>query len=241
MGIPRPGRALFALSIAAAGAFTAGWHGFAAEWLPREIAGHAAAAAVFGASLLAGGLLLLVPFTARLASLALSIILLLPLALQIPHVAAQPLIEAVWEDTSEKLAFFAGAWTIFSSLRRTPAGSARAGRILFALALPAIGVSHMVYLDHTAPLIPSWLPYHVPLAYLTGAAHIAAGIGILSGLRLAAILETVMTGLFTLLIWVPAVATQAGRSDWSELCVSAAITGAAWVVADSFRDAEPRG
>ena len=96
----------------------------------------------------------------------------------------------------------------------------------------------MFYLDQTAPLIPSWLPFHVPLAYFTGAAHIAAGIGILLGVvpRLAATLEAVMVSLFTLLVWVPTVvAAPASRFNWAEIFVSTAITGSAWAVAGSFR------
>ena len=114
----------------------------------------------------------------------------------------------------------------------------RLGQVLFALALPGIGLSHMFYLDQTAPLIPSWLPFHAPLAYFTGAAHIAAGIGILLGVlpRLAATLEAVMVSLFTLLVWVPTVvAAPASRFNCAEIFVSTAITGSAWAVAGSFR------
>jgi uncharacterized membrane protein len=121
---------------------------------------------------------------------------------------------------------------------RANSGNVRAGQILFALALPAIGLSHMVYLNQTAPLIPSWLPFHVLLAYFTGAAYIAAGVGILFGVlpRLAATLTAIMVSLFTLLVWVPMViAAPTSRGDWSEFCVSTAITGAAWAVAESFR------
>jgi uncharacterized membrane protein YphA (DoxX/SURF4 family) len=78
----------------------------------------------------------------------------------------------------------------------------------------------------------------VPLAYLTGAAHIAAGAGILFGVlpRLAATLEAMMVSLFTLLVWVPAVgAAPTSRSDWAEFCISTAIAGSAWAVAESIR------
>jgi len=114
----------------------------------------------------------------------------------------------------------------------------RLGQVVFALATLPIGLSHFFYLNMTAPLIPSWLPFHVALAYFTGAAWIAAGLAILSGVlaRLAATLTAIMVSLFTVLVWIPMVtAAPADLGNLSEICVSAAITGAAWAVAGSFR------
>jgi uncharacterized membrane protein len=240
------GQGLFAISFAVIGALSIGFHGFAEAWelLPKWLAVHDALVLLSGAILLAAGLALLVPRTARAASLALAIVLVLRLLLlHVPRVATHPLIEVVWESMSENLIYIAGAWTIFSMLPREGVvraniANVRAGQILFALALPAIGMSHFFYLNMTAPLIPSWLPFHVPLAWFTGAAWIAAALGILFGVvpNLAASLTAIMVSLFTLLIWVPAVIAAPGNvSDWSEICASAAITGAAWAVAESLR------
>jgi uncharacterized membrane protein len=240
------GQVLFALSFAVIGALSIGFHGFAGAWelVPKWLAAHDALVLLSGTILLAAGLALLVPRTARAASLALAIVLVLRLLLlHVPRVAAHPLVEVMWESMSENLVYIAGAWTIFSMLPREGGalakfGNVRAGRILFALALPAIGLSHFFYLNMTAPLIPSWLPFHVPLAYFTGAAWIAAALGIFFGVLpdLAAMLTAIMVSLFTLLIWVPAaIAAPTNVSDWSEICTSTAITGAAWAVAESFR------
>ena len=240
-----PGRVLFAVSFAVLGALTVGLHGFAEAWplVPKGIAWHDTLATISGVILLAGSAALLVPRTAGPASLLLIAFLFLQLLLKASHVVARPLIEVQWEDMSQNLIYLAGAWMIFSVLPHESGAllkfrNMRAAQILFALALPAIGLSHMLYLNLTAPLIPSWLPFHVTLAYFTGAAHIAAGIGILFGVlpRLAATLEAVMVSLFTVIVWIPVVtATPANRFDLSEICVSAAISGAAWTVAGSFR------
>ena len=236
------GQVLFGLSIAAIGAFGIGWHSFAE--VPKWLGPHHTVAAIFGVILLAGGLALLVPRTAKAASLVLAAVLVLRfLLLRIPPLAAHPLVEGVYEEMSETLFCIAGAWTIFSMLAReggilSKFGNIRAGQIVFALATPGIGLSHFFYLNLTAPLIPSWLPFHVPLAYFTGAAWIAAGLGIFFGVlpRLAATLTAVMVSLFTLLVWVPMiVGAPAKVSNWSEILTSAAITGAAWAVAESFR------
>jgi uncharacterized membrane protein len=249
MRITGLGQVLFAVSFAAIGALSIGFYDFTVAWelLPKWIArqdAHHMLDMFCGVLLLAGGLGLLVPRTAIPASLLLAGLLLLRLLLlHVPRIAGHPLIEGVWESMSENLICLAGAWTIFAMLlrdgtARARSGSVRAGQILFALATPAIGLSHFFYLNKTAPLIPSWLPLHVPLAYFTGAAWIAAGAGIFFGVlpRLAATLAAVMVSLFTLLVWVPAmIAAPTSRGNWAEICTSAAITGAAWAVAESFR------
>ncbi|HEY6579272.1 MAG TPA: hypothetical protein VIY09_08105 [Rhizomicrobium sp.] len=236
------------MSFAGLGGLLAGVHDFSLVWppIPKAVVWHGVLATIYGATLLGGGIALLAPRMARSSALVLTAILLLRLLwLEAPHVAAHPLIEGVWEDFSENLAFVAGGWTIFSMLPRARGalanfGSVRVGQLLFALALPAFGLSHMFYMNMTAPLIPAWLPFHVPLAWFTGVAHIAAGAGIFFGVlpRLAATLEAVMVSLFTLLVWPPMlVAMPASRANWSEICVSAAISAAAWAVAESFREA----
>jgi uncharacterized membrane protein len=240
------GQIVFAASMMLAGALSIAFHDFALVFgeVPKTIAGHDALAMASGAILLLGGAALLVPRTARIAAFVLTILLLLfTLLCHVRPVVMHPLVEGSWYALGETLALAAGAWIVFSM---QPArgggslanfGSVRAGQIVFGLCLIPLGLSHMFYMNLTAPLIPSYLPFHVPLGYATGAFHIAAGLGILFGVVpwLAATLETVMVSLFTLLIWVPAVLGTPKPFDWTEFCASLAITGAAWVVADSFR------
>lgn len=239
------GRSLFGLSFAALGTLSILFHDFALIWapVPGAIARSNALAILSAIVLIACGVALFKPRTASWSTLLLTGYLGFRVLLQIPRLAEHPLIEANWYDLSENLLLGAGAWTIFAlSPHKTQLArqiiNARVGQILFAMALPAIGLSHFFYLNQTAPLIPSWIPFHVPIAYLTGAAHIAAGAGILFSIlpRLAATLEALMVSAFTLLVWVPMVsAASATRFDWSEICVSTAIAGSAWAVAESLR------
>ena len=114
-----------------------------------------------------------------------------------------------------------------------------AGHAVCAL---VFGGSHFVYMNLTAPLVPKWLPPTQEFwGYATGVGFVAAGVAILIGVqaRLAAILVTAMLASFALLVHEPML--LAGHSihmNWTESAVNLAVTGAAWVVANSL--ARPR-
>ena len=113
----------------------------------------------------------------------------------------------------------------------------RVARILFAVSLIPIGLSHIVYVKQTAEFVPAWLPYRVGWAYLTGAGQIACGLGVLFSVfpRVAAWSEAGMISLFTLLVWAPAiVAAPRTRLPWTAFFISWAIASAAWVLAQNI-------
>ncbi|HWD27553.1 MAG TPA: hypothetical protein VG387_10335 [Rhizomicrobium sp.] len=232
------GRILFALSLAVLGGLLVGVHGFGDVWptVPKGFVWHDPIVMLTGIVLLTGGAALVAPRTARIGAMVLAGFFAFELAvLKLPHVVAHPMLMAVYEDGGETVACLGGALTILAMLR---AGAwLRVGQLSFGLALIPFGLAHFIYLDQTAPLIPAWLPFHATLAYLTGAAYIAAGLSILAKVLapLAATLTAAMVSLFTLIIWVPAIVTGPKLlGNWSELCVSTAISGAAWAVAASF-------
>ena len=216
------------------GDFAQLWH-FAPASLPgRQILAYASAAIM-----LVCGIGLLSRRTDVLAARVLfwywAILLLV---LKVPIVVKHPLVEVAWQSMSEIVVVFTGGWVLFAAEGR----ALRMAQLVFGLALIPLGLAHFVYLNLTAPLVPAWLPYHTGWAYLTGAAQIAAGIGVLLGIypRLAATMEAAMLTAFTVLVWIPAIlAAPTSRPSWSEFTISWAVSAGAWVVAASITKKNP--
>jgi len=198
---------------------------------------------------LLGGIGLLLTATATLASRVLFVFLFLWLVLlKLPAVVAVPTMEATWLGFGEIAVIFAGAWILLATdamnvERLHPRwlvgeNGVRAARLLFAVSLPMIGLSHFFYSAETVAYVPKWLPFPLGWAYLTGAGSLAACLGLLLGVwpRLAATLEAAMLGTITLLVWgAGLIAKPADRTTWTGFLISSAIASGAWVVADSYR------
>ncbi len=253
----RLGRVVFAVSFAAIGLLSLLSGDFALVWqpVPEWVPWRAPLAHASGTLLLTCGLGMLMPRAARWATLALTGNLVLwLLLLRLPPLLAKPGSASLWLGFGETLMLVTGGWILFASLPTGDGGDVRSGaglgalatggramrlpRLLYAAALPLVGLSHFVYLNGTAAMVPAWLPWHEGFAWLTGAGHVAAGLAILVAVlpRLAAAAEAVMLSLFTLLVWVPSIAdAPATRLPWTAFFVSAALTGAAWAVAGSLQ------
>ncbi len=238
---PQVARVAFAAAMITLGVIGFLVRDFVLVWgpLPSWVHGRVALACICAALALALGIALLIRRTAATASLWLVVyIALWMLLVRLPTAIEHPLIEVTWESCGEIALLLAGAWSIYADLRaRAPDERARGlrfARVLFGLALIPIGLSHFAYLGNTAGLVPSWLPFHRGWAYLTGACHLAAGLGALLSVlpKLAATLESVMLGIFTVLVWIPIVIAAPGtHGNWTEIWTSAALTVAAAVVA----------
>jgi len=151
-----------------------------------------------------------------------------------------------YSGAAEQLAIAAGGLIVYAANARIDAALAarltRLGQLAFGVCALLFGGAHFFYMSLTVPLVPKWLPPSQEFwAYATGIGHIAAGVAILTGVqaRLAAILLTAMFASFTPLVHVPLLlADPASHMNWSENALNIALTGAAWVVADSL--ARPR-
>jgi uncharacterized membrane protein len=251
----RPVRAAFALALIGLGMlglihgdFALVWQRIPIEYLPgRTFIAYACAVV----ELVTGVGLLLPRFALPAAAAAMVFTLLWAILLKLPAVLVVPTMEATWLGLGEILVIYAGAWTLYAQLARglpphflTGDRGVRSARIVLALALPMIGLSHFFYTEQTVTFIPDWLPFHTALAWITGAGSIAASAGIAFGVlpALAARLEALMLALITAFVWLPALARSPGdRTAWTALVISLAITFGAWAVADAYREVPAPG
>jgi uncharacterized membrane protein len=216
------------------GDFEGLWQVVPASFPGRQVMEYASATII-----LVCGLGLLWKRTEALAARVLfPLLALLVLLLKLPTVIKHPLIEVSWESMSEMLIIFTGGWVLFAADKRP----VRIAQVVFGLALIPLGFSHFAYRDHTASLIPAWIPFHTGWVYLTGSAHLAAGLGVLLGIYpwLAASMEAAMLTAFTVLVWIPLIlAAPTSLANWSEFSASWAISAGAWVVAASIASRKP--
>jgi hypothetical protein len=177
--------------------------------------------------------------TSRLATLTLAILLLgACLAIHLPILLAGVRNGTSWVRLFEPLALAGAALIVAASVRAT-VNSARTiatGRWLFAISLPVFAATHFIYSEFVASLIPAWIPARLFWAYFTGAAHLFAGLAIMSHVlaRLAATLAGAMYGSWALILHLPRVAADTGnQGEITSLFMAVALCGAAWVIAGS--------
>lgn len=150
-------------------------------------------------------------------------------------------IYGAYDSMAEQLAITAGAFILWASLAKLDAATSarfiRIGQIAFGICAIFFGGAHFVYMNLTAPLIPTWLPPNQLFwGYATGVFHIAGGLAIVMTIRarLAAILLAVMYAIFTVFALVPGLVVRSSFFAWTEIATSVILVGVAWIVADSL-------
>lgn len=237
---------LYGLGAAGLGVVGLVFGDFALQWqpVPEGLPGYRPLAYLVALLLLLAGVLILIRKRPKAGAWTVAAIHGLNVVfLQTPKVAAAPLTFA-WLGFAEFLALcVAGVMLALALDHRRHAGALRSLQLLFGCCPVVWGLSHFGYPDFTASMIPEWLPGRLFLAYATGVFHIAAGVAIAAGAlipganmarlaRLAAVMLTVMLGLFVLLVHVTGViGDPASRQQWTMLFVATSLAGAACIVA----------
>lgn len=235
------GRVLFGVSAVLFGIIGLMWHD-ADTWQNLPIWRLPFATIIAGClamAQIAGGIGMLFPRTARLASIVLGAVYALFSLACIPGILAAPSVYVQYGGFFEWFSLVCGAVAVYAATDTDAARSAtlgRAARIGLGLCATSFMLAQIVYLRFTASLVPTWIPPNQTFwAVLTTIAFGLAAIAILinSQARLAMRLMTLMLALFGILVWIPAlIAHPHEHGNWSEFALNFLITGAAWIVSD---------
>jgi uncharacterized membrane protein YphA (DoxX/SURF4 family) len=235
------GRHVYGLGAVALGAVELAFGAFSADWVPVPPALPGYPLLLYGSAglLILAGLAVQLPRLAAIAALTLAAFFAgWTLILLLPHALADPATWVSWQSVAENVAMALGGMLAFGLALDEAKGRsiARAARLAFGLCLSVFGISHFVYAGFTAALVAAWLPpSQIFWTYATGAAQLAAGLAMLSGVRarLAAILLTIMYAGFGLLVHLPAIlAAPSSHEAWAENALNLLLVGAAWSLAD---------
>jgi uncharacterized membrane protein len=256
MRISGLGHALFGMSVAGLAVLSLVYGNFAPifEPFPASLPLSKVLACGLGAILLAAGAGLFFARTALAGAMIIGAYEAVWAMARARPVFVEPMAVGSWYGLGEALGPLLGAWILYALLRRqygAPSATVMTGdralrlaRILFGAACVAYGAAHFAYATYTAKMVPAWLPDPKGIAYLTGACHAAAGIGLILGVlpRLAATLEATMLSLFGVLVWLPSFFARpvpewaaSAQVQWSETFVTFLLAASAWIVAASLR------
>jgi hypothetical protein len=197
------------------------------------------------AAQIAGGIGVLYPRTARLASVVLCVVYLCFSLACIPDIiAASNIYDRFGGSFFLFFSLFCGAFAVYAAAERDGAKAILLGRVArLGLGICAISftLGQALLLRQTAQLVPKWIPPNQMFwAVLTTIAFALAAIAILANrrARLAIRLMALMLGFFGVLVWVPhLIARPQAHFIWSECALTFLVAGAAWAVAE--RESNP--
>jgi hypothetical protein len=192
------------------------------------------------AAQIAGGMGVLYPRIARLASVVLCIVYVCFSLACVPDIiAASNIYERYGGSFFLFFSLLCGAIALYAATQTDGARARVFGRLArrgFGVCAISFTLGQALLLRETAHLVPKWIPPNQMFwAILTTIAFALAAIAILTnrGARLATCLMTLMLAVFGVLVWVPhLIAHPQAHFNWSECALTFLVTGAAWMVAD---------
>jgi uncharacterized membrane protein YphA (DoxX/SURF4 family) len=117
------------------------------------------------------------------------------------------------------------------------------GRLLFAIAMMAFGLQHLIFAATGNGLGPPWTPEYHLLAYVLGAAFIAASVGLAAGwqVRCAAIMVALIALVRVVVCYAPRLAaTPRDPGPWTSGFELLAMCGASLVLAATIASRRTR-
>ncbi len=239
----RLGRYLFGLAVLASGLMQL----VNAEFvrlipaLPATIPLPSFWARAIGAVLGALGVAIVLGFMIRPAAAIVAALLLLSFVFQrVPELLAQPMTGLTWTNPCKVLALSGGAILVAAAAttnKRTSSDWAQRLRPLAPLLLGAFllvcGAQHFIYATFVDTLVPARMPLEPRFwTYLTGAALIAGGAGVMIPriARLAALLSGGMVFLWVILLHLPRSIEMKTAFEMAGIFEALAISGTAFMV-----------
>lgn len=210
------GRKFYATCIAALGVQQLFYLNFRPVFAPDStwLRGLPIVVILFSTFLILSGAALLVERNTKTVALMLgTVFLVLFLGYHVPHllfVNPYGRIFGSWVNALKELAFAGGAFVIAQSYGAGNKSIPKAlshmesiaplGRIFFSVTMLLFGITHFVYTDFAARLVPHWIPGAYLWTYLSGAALVGSGAGIMINLKVKEIGLMLGTMIFIWLI-----------------------------------------
>jgi len=190
---------------------------------------------------LASGIALLLPRTARLGALTLTIVYSVFTLIWVPKALVNLGNYDPIGNVFEEFSLVAAGLVLCATF--SPAASTIARRrpffvLLFGVCPISFGIAHIIDMPGLLAWIPGWLPpTKMFWAYATTMGFFGAAVAILTGIMapLAARLLTAEIVIFELLIWIPNLSGAPNQHfNWAGNAICIALAGAAWVISDSI-------
>lgn len=247
---PAWGWRVYGLGVMALGLLGLAWGGFhPGQPVPKTLPGYGVLAYAAAGFMAAAGLAVQWRRATAWAAAALAVYfgLIVYVVMNGRLMLRHPDVFMAYSGSSEQLAIgLAGLIVWAASAGIDPRLAARVTRVsqaVIGVCVVLFGLAHFAYLELTAPLVPAWLPPSQTFwAYATGAAQIAAGLALITGVRarLAAVLLTAMYIGFGVLVHLRLMLSgPASHMALAENVTNLVLIGVAWVVADSLARPEP--
>jgi hypothetical protein len=198
-------------------------------------------------ALILGGVLMMVPRTAHLASIVTGVVFIIFSLAALPPVLAHPLEFPSYIGFFEIFSLVWGALALYATTGSNAKKTTTLGRLtrlLLGVCTVSFTAAQWVYLKYTASLVPAWIPPNqMSWAILTTVAFGLAAIAMLINVkaRLALYLTTLMVALFGVLVWIPIIVGAPQKHfNWGEFAMTMLIAGATWMVADAQPSRAPQ-